>query len=376
MLESENAGVASQPAAVNYSIVFIGLSITSSWGNGHATTYRSLIKGLAQEGAQVLFLEQDVPWYAPHRDLEDFPYARIALYSSAEDLKTQWADEVKNADMVIVGSYVQRGTEVVDWVQRTARGVKAFYDIDTPVTYTKLSMGDDEYLRPSQIPGFDIYFSFTGGPLLEQLEAEYGAKNARPLYCSVDETRYFPQRLERKWDIGYLGTYSDDRQQSLEEFLLRPAQRLTDRSFVVAGPQYPCEIIWPPNVKRIEHLPPDKHCAFYNQQKFTLNITRKDMIRWGYSPSVRLFEAAASGTCIISDYWKGLENFFRPEKELIVISKMEDVLCVLNDLTEEDLSKIRKHALKRVLEEHTGRKRAQELLSYANQPSSVYSLHA
>ena len=149
---------------------------------------------------------------------------------------------------------------------------------------------------------------------------------------------------------------------------------MSDRRFVVAGPQYPCDILWPNNVQRIDHLPPDKHCTFYNQQRFTLNLTRRDMIKWGYSPSVRLFEAAASGTCIISDYWKGLENFFKPEKELVVISKTEDVICVLNDLSEEDLMRIRRHAMQRVLHEHTGQKRAQELLHHVNQLSSIYSL--
>lgn len=375
MLESDdNFGVAEQLASEKYSVVFIGLSITSSWGNGHATTYRSLIKGLAQQGVKVLFLEQDVPWYAPHRDLKEFPYARIKLYSSVSELKKNYSAEIRNADLVIVGSYVQKGTEVIDWVQKTAGGINAFYDIDTPITYTKLSAGDEEYIRPSQVPHFDLYLSFTGGPLLEQLETEFGAKNARPLYCSVDETKYFPLQLERKWDIGYLGTYSDDRQHSLEEFLLKPAQRMNDRSFVVAGPQYPAGISWPGNVERIDHLPAGMHNSFYNQQRFTLNVTRKDMIHWGYSPSVRLFEAAASGTCIISDYWKGLENFFRPERDLIVVSHAADVLCVMNDLNDDDLARIRRHAMKRVLDEHTGGHRARELLFYANQLSTISSI--
>ena len=375
MLESDdNFSVAEQLASEKYSVVFIGLSITSSWGNGHATTYRSLIKGLAQQGVKVLFLEHDVPWYAPHRDLKEFPYARIVLYSSVDELKKNYSTEIRNADLVIVGSYVQKGTEVIDWVQKAAGGINAFYDIDTPITYTKLTRGDEEYIRPSQVPHFDLYFSFTGGPLLEQLETEFGAQNARPLYCSVDETKYFPMQLEKKWDIGYLGTYSDDRQHSLEEFLLKPAQSMNDRSFVVAGPQYPAGISWPGNVERIDHLPPGMHNSFYNQQRFTLNVTRKDMIHWGYSPSVRLFEAAASGTCIISDYWKGLETFFKPERDLIVVSHTADVLCVMNDLNDDDLARIRRHAMKRVLDEHTGRKRAGELLFYANQLSTISSI--
>jgi spore maturation protein CgeB len=366
---------ASAPVVNKYSIVFIGLSITSSWGNGHATTYRSLIKGLASQGVNVLFLEQDAPWYAPHRDLTAFPFARIHIYGSLQELKNGYGDDIRHADLVIVGSYVQHGTEVIDWVLETADGAKAFYDIDTPITYTALTRGEAAYLKRAQIPRFDMYLSFTGGPLLEQLEQEFGAHHAQPLYCSVDETLYFPQEgVEKVWKAGYLGTYSQDRQESLEEFLLRPAQTLSQHSFVVAGPQYPQEIVWPANVERIDHIPPEAHCRFYNQQRLTLNITRKDMITWGYSPSVRLFEAAASGTCIMSDYWQGLEDFFLPDKELLVGRKTKDVLSYLNELTDEDLAHIRSRAVKRVLKEHTGQKRAQELLRHVHQFSSIFSV--
>lgn len=363
---------ASTPRRESYSIVILGLSITSSWGNGHATTYRSLIKGLASQGVTVLFLEQDAPWYAPHRDLTEFPQARIHIYNSLDELKTLYADDIRNADMVMVGSYVQQGTEVIDWVLETAGGLKTFYDIDTPITYTKLLQGDAEYLTRAQIPRFDVYFSFTGGPLLDQLEREFGAQHAKPLYCSVDETLYFPQEdIEKKWDAGYLGTYSPDRQKSLENFLLIPAKNRPDHSFVVAGPQYPQGIVWPSNVERIDHIPPEAHCRFYNQQRMTLNLTRRDMITWGYSPSVRLFEAAASGTCILSDYWNGLENFFLPGQELLVVRNTQEVRSLLNDLTDEDLTTIRKRAVKRVLEAHTGQKRAQELLRHVHQLSST-----
>ena len=60
-------------------IVILGLTITSSWGNGHATTYRALVKALNQRGHEVLFLERETPWYCEHRDLPKSPHARIAL---------------------------------------------------------------------------------------------------------------------------------------------------------------------------------------------------------------------------------------------------------------------------------------------------------
>src|SRR5215208_5120468 len=133
-------------------IVIIGLSITSSWGNGHATTYRGLVRELTQAGHRVLFLEDDKPWYASNRDLPDPPYGRTCLYNGPEDLRRRFERDVRDADAVIVGSYVPDGVQVGEWVTTTASGVKAFYDIDTPVTLAKLAAGDYEYLSPSLIP--------------------------------------------------------------------------------------------------------------------------------------------------------------------------------------------------------------------------------
>ena len=262
-------------------IVIIGLTITSSWGNGHATTYRGLVRELVRRGHDVLFLEHDKPWYAQSRDLPNPPYCRTELYASVDELKQRFAHNVAAADLVIVGSYLPQGVEVGQWVTSIAGGTTAFYDIDTPVTMAKLARGDYEYLSPPLIAKYDMYLSFTGGPLLERLEREYGSPRALPLYCSVDPELYRPVQSPIRWDLGYLGTYSPDRQPPLQRLMLDPAARWHDGRFVVAGPQYPPEINWPSNVQRIEHLPPAEHCAFYNSQRFTLNITRSDMIRAG-----------------------------------------------------------------------------------------------
>ena len=352
-------------------IVILGLSITSSWGNGHATTYRGLVRELVERGHDLLFLERDVPWYAGNRDLPEPPYGRTRLYRSLKELKARHASRVRDADMVVVGSYVPEGVAVGEWVVEQARGVKAFYDIDTPVTLAKLERGDMEYLSPALIPRYDLYLSFTGGPTLRRIERKYGSPMARPLYCSVDPTLYYPDRSARpgeyRWDLGYLGTYSDDRQPPLERLMLDAAREWKDGRFVVAGPQYPRTIDWPENTKRIEHLPPARHRGFYNRQRFTLNITRADMIRAGYSPSVRLFEAAACATPIISDYWKGLDTFFRFDEEILVSRSPEDTLGYLLDLPDEVRRAIGARARERVLSEHTAAHRAAELEAYAGE---------
>ncbi|HYF39288.1 MAG TPA: glycosyltransferase [Gemmatimonadales bacterium] len=348
-------------------IVILGLSITSSWGNGHATTYRGLVRELAARGHDILFLERDVPWYASNRDLPRPKYGRTALYLDLTELKRRFASDVAEADLVIVGSYVPEGAEVGAWVSQTARGLTAFYDIDTPVTLAKLARGEDEYLTVDLIPQYQLYLSFTGGPTLERLETEFGSPMARPLYCSVDPELYYPEALEHKWDLGYMGTYSDDRQPGLSRLLIDPARAWREGTFVVAGPQYPKSIRWPRNVRRIQHLPPERHRGFYNAQRFTLNLTRADMIAAGFSPSVRLFEAAACGTPIISDYWDGLDTLFEPGKEILIARSSQDVLECIRDTSDEERRRIGHSARARVLAEHTAAHRASELETYALQ---------
>jgi spore maturation protein CgeB len=342
-------------------IIILGLSVTSSWGNGHATTYRGLVRELSARGHEVLFLERNVPWYAANRDLRAVPYARIELYSSLRELEDRFTGEVRNADVVMVGSYVPEGVAVGEWVTTTARGITAFYDIDTPVTLAKLARGDTEYLSPALLERYTLYLSFTGGPALERLEQQYGAPRARPLYCAVDPQLYYPEPREARWELGYLGTYSPDRQLALDALLLEPARRWRRGRFVVAGPQYPAAIAWPANVQRIEHLPPTEHRAFYTAQRFTLNITRADMVRVGYSPSIRLFEAAACATPIISDYWEGLETFFTPEKEILIVRAPQETLHCLRELPESERISLGWRARARVLAEHTAAHRAAEL---------------
>jgi spore maturation protein CgeB len=341
-------------------LVFIGLSLSSSWGNGHATTYRSLLKGLAARGHRVVFLECERPWYAENRDLADPEFCQLSYFEDVADLARRYAGLLGQADAVIVGSYVPDGVAVIDAAADLSTGKFCFYDIDTPVTLARLGEGDEEYIARRQVPLFDFYFSFTGGPVLARLRRQFGARRAEPLYCSVDIEAYRPIRQAKRWDMGYLGTYSADRQPALQRMLLAVARRLPKRRFVVAGPLYPENIAWPANVERIEHLAPSEHASFYARQKFTLNVTRAAMKAAGWSPSVRLFEAAASGTPIISDRWQGLAEIF-PEGEAIrTVASTADVLAVL-ELGKVARETIAQAARALVVAEHSGFARAGEL---------------
>lgn len=342
-------------------LVVLGLSLSSSWGNGHATTYRALLAAFAARGHDILFLERNVPWYANARDFDRPDYCQLAFYETLDDLP-KWREAIAGADAVMVGSYVPDGIAVGQFVQQVARGTTAFYDIDTPVTLAALERGDCAYISPELIPGYGIYFSFTGGPTLSRLEKQYGSPAARPLYCSVDVQSYMPLDVPKQWDLSYLGTYSDDRQPTLEQLLIEPARARPDLRFVVAGPQYPDTIIWPDNVERIAHLPPAQHAAFYSASRYTLNVTRADMIAAGWSPSVRLFEAAACGTSIISDVWPGLDSVFELESEILLATSGNDVVAALD----REGARIGEAARRRVLAAHSAEHRAAELEAYLN----------
>jgi spore maturation protein CgeB len=338
-------------------VVFIGLSITSSWGNGHATNYRALVAELHRRGHEVLFCERDVPWYAAQRDLPQLPGGRLWLYENLEQLRREAAEAVAAADLVILGSYVPEGVAVADWALGAAGGAVAFYDIDTPITLQKLADGDREYLGAEQVREFDLYLSFTGGPTLEVLSERFGARRALQFYCLVDPDAYRPLSGTPSLDLGYLGTYSEDRQPAVDELLVAVAGRRPARRFAVAGSSYPPAIEWPANVTRIDHLPPPAHPAFYADQRFTLNVTRAQMRRAGFSPSVRLFEAAACGVPVISDDWPGLDEVFVPGEEILIAHDRDEVVRILDEIDEPRRTEIGRRARDRVLREHTAAER-------------------
>jgi spore maturation protein CgeB len=346
-------------------LVVLGLSLSSSWGNGHATTWRALLKAFAARGHEILFLERDAPWYRDHRDLAEPDFCRLAYYAAPEELE-RWRGEIAAADAVIVGSYVPEGVAIGRFVREIATGVVAFYDIDTPVTLAKLARGDFEYLAPEQIPDYDLYLSFTGGPTLERLERVHGSPMARALYCSVDPDLYPALARPKRWDLSYLGTYSPDRQPMLEALLIEPARRLPQLSFAVAGPQYPESIAWPANVERIDHLGPAEHPAFYAASRWTLNVTRADMVAAGWSPSVRLFEAAACGVPVISDRWQGIDSLFEPDREIRLAKGCDDVMRCLRE-TGAAAATIGAAARARILATHIAGHRARELEAHLTQ---------
>lgn len=352
-------------------IVVFGLSVTSSWGNGHATTYRALLRGLQRRGHQIVFFEKNEEWYASNRDLPNPDFCRVLLFEDWRSVLGLARRELADSDIAILGSYFADGIQAADEIASSRVPVKAFYDIDTPVTVSALRAGGAHYLRPEQVRIFDLYLSFTGGPILTHLESEFGARHAVPCYCSFEPKVYYPRGRFRRYacDLSYMGTYAADRQAKLDTLFLGTARALPQERFLLAGPQYPSSVKCPSNMRHIRHLSPRWHPHFYSSSRLTLNLTRKHMVEWGYSPSVRLFEAAACGCAIVSDPWPGLESFFRVGEEILLAESGRDVVALLSGTSDAELQRMGQAARTRVVAEHSSDGRAEEFENYVSEVS-------
>ena len=345
-------------------IVIYGLTITSAWGNGHATTYRSLVKALAARRHSVLFIEKDVEWYRNSRDMPAPEFCSVRLYTDWKAEESSLVDDARDADAIIVGSYFPDAIQATYALLNAGCGPVFFYDIDTPVTMNQLrAHAACQYLHAVLVPSYAVYLSFTGGPALRELEANFGSPWAVPFYCSVDPAIYRPTVTGEQYrcDLSYLGTYASDRQSKLMSLLNGAAERLPDLRFLVAGAQYPDEIQWAPNVRRMTHVAPPDHPSFYSSSRFTLNLTRGEMVAAGYSPSVRLFEASACGATILSDSWPGLEEFLTPGEEILLPRNAGEVIDILRNLSQPERARIGQRARDRILAGHTSEHRAIQL---------------
>jgi spore maturation protein CgeB len=346
-------------------IVMFGPSLTSSLGNGAAAMYRGLVRELNGRGHDVLYLERASNRRHARRDWPKLTFGRVEQYGSLDELKTRYADAVRDAEFVIVGSHISEGIEIGEWVTGSAQGATAFYDLDSRGTLANLKKGRPTYISESLIPRYRMYLSSIGGPLLHQIETQYGSSMARPLYPSVDARLFFPEHSELKWDLGYLGPYNAERQPPLERLFLEPARRRPEGRFIVAGSQYPRSVRWPKNVKRIHLVPGARRRAFYNSLRFTLSITPPGAVTTGFGPSPRLFEAAACGTPVITEFWPGLDTFFTPDEEILISHSADETMIYLDEISELDRRRLGYRARERVLAKHTTRHRAAELEKYA-----------
>ena len=341
-------------------IVIFGLTVTSSWGNGHATLWRGLCKALARRGHSVVFFEREVPYYAEQRDLPYLEGCWLNVYRDWAELLPIARKEVAEADVAMTTSYCCDAVAASDVILNSRARVKAFYDLDTPVTLDRLKAGEQvAYLPPQGLADFDLVLSYTGGRALDELQSRLGAKRVAPLYGHVDPAVHHPVPPVEAYrsDLSYLGTYAADRQAALEQLFIEPARRLAGKSFLIGGAQYPQDFPWTPNIRFVRHMPPPEHPAFFGSSRLTLNVTRKAMADYGHCPSGRLFEAAACGCPVLSDTWDGLDQFYVPGEEILIARSTDDSVAAM-ELTDAEIRRIARAARDRTMAEHTSERRA------------------
>jgi spore maturation protein CgeB len=344
-------------------LVIFGLTVSSSWGNGHATIWRALCRALARRSHYVVFFERDVPYYASHRDLTELPGGHLYLYADWAEVRSLAQRQLTDADVAMVTSYCPDGVAASELALLSRARLRIFYDLDAPVTLARLRAGETiDYIGARGLQDFDLVLSFTGGAALAEIQTRLGAKRVVPLYGSVDPEahRPVPAVAAYRADLSYLGTYAADRQVGLTTLFIEPARRLPQQRFLIGGAQYPPDFPWTANIFFVRHLPPAEHAAFFCSSRLTLNVTRRDMAQLGYCPSGRLFEAAACGTPLVSDWWEGLDAFYIPGEEILIAQTTEDTIGALQ-LPDEQLGRIARAARERTLEEHTAARRALDL---------------
>lgn len=346
-------------------ITFFGLTLSSSWGNGHATPLRAVIRALARLGHAITFYEKDVPYYARHRDLGTPGFCTLKLYEDWLHVRREALADARASDVIVTTSFLPDGAAILDELLPLERPLRVYYDLDTPVTLARFNSGGGvEYVIPAQLRAFDLVLSFTGGRALEELRDQFGVRHAHALHGCVDPDVHYRIKPASRFaaDFSYLGTYSADRQDKLDRLFFGAAHRLPERKFLLVGSLFPEGLAWPQNVWYKPHAEPPDHPEFYSSCRVTLNITRGDMAAYGHCPSGRFFEAAACGTPLISDSVPGLEEFFAVGREILLADTTDEVVAALQ-LPAEELAAMAARARARTLEEHTGEVRARQMLA-------------
>ena len=339
-------------------IAFFGSSLVSAYWNGAATYYRGVIRALHSRGHQVTFYEPDAFDRQKHRDLvEDPPWARVVVYSAdGTDAMYRCLEDAKHADLVVKASGVGVFDELLERevlrLQAPNRRV-VFWDVDAPATLERMEKDPAEPFR-AHVPRYDLIFTYGGGDPVVQAYASFGAKRCVPIYNALDPDTHHPVAPDPRFecDLAFLGNRLPDREARVETFFLEPAAKSPSKRFVLGGNGWGDKQL-PANVNYLGHVYTGDHNALNCTARVVLNINRDSMARFGFSPATRVFEAAGAGACILTDAFRGVEQFLEPDREILVAHDGEEVAARVQALTAERAREIGQAALRRVLAEHT-----------------------
>ena len=343
-------------------IFAFGSSITSSYWNGAATYYRGCYKYLARLGHTIVFAEPDAYGRQQHRDDGDVSFVESVVYEpgSGTDAVLRRAS---SADVVIKHSGLGVEDELLEQrvLDCAAQSVICFWDVDAPATIERLRANPKDPFREA-IPEYDAIFTYGGGPAIQDAYRNLGARTYSSIYNGLDvETHHpVPPLNQFACDVAFVGNRLPDREARVEQFFLKAAELAPDKSFLLGGEGWQGKRM-PGNVRWIGHVPTALHNAVNCSAGMVMNINRASMADCGFSPPTRVFEAAGAGACLLCDEWPGIEIFFAPGRELIVIRSAEDVAGALATHDGARRAEMGNAFRSRALRDHTYAQRADEI---------------
>jgi spore maturation protein CgeB len=342
-------------------IAFFGSSLVSAYWNGAATYYRGIVKALAARGHQVTFCEPDAFERQAHRDMADPLWATVVLYRPELGAAAAALEQVADADVVVKCSGVGVLDAELEALVAETDALRIFWDVDAPATLARLEADEDDPLR-ALLPRYDLVLTYGGGDPVVRRYRALGARDCVPVYNALDPDTHHPAPPDARFacDLAFLGNRLPDREARVEEFLLRPAELLPERSFLLAGSGWEGRPL-PPNVRLMGHVSTNDHNALNCTPLAVLNVLRDSMAENGWSPATRVFEAAGAGACLVSDDWAGIEDFLAPGTEVLVARDAADVAAHLAALTPARAAAIGAAGRRRVLAEHTYDRRAEQV---------------
>ena len=341
-------------------IAFYGSSLLSSYWNGAATYYRGVLHELARRGWEISFFEPDAFDRQKHRDIDPPDWARVVVWDNDEASCRRVIAEAMHADVVVKASGVGVFDDLLlEGVTAAAlpETVTLFWDVDAAATLDEMRGAGDHPLR-RRLADLDLVLTYGGGPPVLDAYRGFGARRCEPVYNALDPATHFPVEAAPRFraDLSFLANRLPDREARVEEFFLKPAAALPDRRFLLGGSGWDDKPM-SGNVERVGHVGTGEHNAFNSSPFAVLNVARDSMAQVGFSPATRVFEAAGAAACLITDAWEGIEQFLRPDAEVLLARDGQDVAEHLRALTPERARAIGMAARSRVMKEHTYERR-------------------
>jgi spore maturation protein CgeB len=347
-------------------IAFFGSSLVSAYWNGAATYYRGVLRYLAERGHRITFYEPDAFERQQHRDIPDPDWARVVVYPATDEGVARSLEDARGSDLVVKASGVGVFDELLEAAVLDIRrpdGLAVFWDVDAPATLDRMEADPADRFR-ALVPKYDLVLTYGGGNPVVDAYRGFGARDCIPIYNALDPSTHHPVEPDPRFesDLGFLGNRLPDREVRVEEFFLKAAAMLPERTFLLGGSGWGDKGM-PANVRYVGHVYTRDHNVFNCTPQAVLNISRESMARYGFSPATRVFEAAGAGACLITDEWVGIEMFLEPGREVLVARDGDEVAARLRELTPEQARRIGEAARRRVLSEHTYAHRAAQVES-------------